>query len=987
MKYLQFTFLLLWVTSLSMAQSSCIANFQIETQITGSTCQANGTIDVALMGDLTNIDVAKTEYALKSVSGKGTNIPFTTNSKLENVSAGDYIVSVRTFCKVNDDVGVVKESNSITVPGNYNSLMAEFDIPRSRNSHTECVTGIIAFNVKDGTGAGNIKVSITKAPQSSLLGIVSPTLGSTVSGYIQYTLPGFYPAGDYELSLEDNCSIATIKFTVKPITFVNPYFGNFLRLDEFGSSQTRYQYSNGGYSINTDLYRHFTDGMYEIAIVPTGKILDENDWNVYVNKIEGDFPDSYNNYYAASSLSLYFRIKGCASFVSQPILTQLKTPTLGYITSGSSSCDQALLVISKYKSGSEKDTDFWCYPLTYTWTNTSTNAVIGKTISLPFSSQENLADYGTYDFKLVDDKGTTFTSSVSNAGIPYVYTSVTEIKCSTFKVNVGTLYYNCFPAKIEIADKVTGTLQYAQVVNDSSTNNNVELPYGSYVVKITSQNGKTSTKDLVQLKSATATTLSLSSSTFAEYKNSYFGRLFVAWDKPTPAGTTITVVNTPEGCPVKGKVYTLTTSRSNYTISESSSLSTFGNFYMPKGNYTVNIKDPCGINLTTTAYLITGFDADNVRYSVYDNGCVGNVIKLASGSGYVREREVPKPTSTYFKIISGPIGGYDTAMQKFDGSININADGQYIVGTSIQSGISEYIRRDTINFVKSKPGFNPSVTSAYVCADPAATKGTIIIEGTGGSVPYIYNLLNEDSTDTGIVKTGSANQRIVFANTGEKNKDYIVKMTDNCGNSTSQKIHVNDLQTQRILYSTPSSGEYCIGDSIKINCITLGQTTYKWEKKNAAGTYDFVSNSQNPTIPSANESHSGVYRITVTPEYCGTPIQQELSIKVFPKLKLENSSDQTICINRNGTSMSFSITGGKGTLSYQWQVSIDNLSWGDIPNAKAANYTPIHNIAGKYYYRLKVSDDCTTEISPVNEVIVKHCGIIVNPNIQTGIVK
>lgn len=66
------------------------------------------------------------------------------------------------------------------------------------------------------------------------------------------------------------------------------------------------------------------------------------------------------------------------------------------------------------------------------------------------------------------------------------------------------------------------------------------------------------------------------------------------------------------------------------------------------------------------------------------------------------------------------------------------------------------------------------------------------------------------------------------------------------------------------------------GEGIKLNCITLGQTSYLWEKKNASGGYDFVSNEQNPRISPITEANSGTYRVTVTPEYCGTPITGEV---------------------------------------------------------------------------------------------------------------
>ncbi len=157
-----------------------------------------------------------------------------------------------------------------------------------------------------------------------------------------------------------------------------------------------------------------------------------------------------------------------------------------------------------------------------------------------------------------------------------------------------------------------------------------------------------------------------------------------------------------------------------------------------------------------------------------------------------------------------------------------------------------------------------------------------------------------------------------------------------------------------------------------------------WEKKISEGVYEFVSNDQNPRIPSATVAHTGVYRVTVTPEYCGEPIVGELSVKVYPHLAAGAvSADQEICVATRASAMTCVVSGGKGNYSYQWQVSTDTNAWTNVANATASTLSPLHTKSGVYYYRLQITDDCHTVTSDAITIDVKACYIMVNPNIRT----
>ena len=64
------------------------------------------------------------------------------------------------------------------------------------------------------------------------------------------------------------------------------------------------------------------------------------------------------------------------------------------------------------------------------------------------------------------------------------------------------------------------------------------------------------------------------------------------------------------------------------------------------------------------------------------------------------------------------------------------------------------------------------------------------------------------------------------------------------------------------------------------------------------------------------------------------------------------SSDQTICSGGNPLVLTGTSPNGFGTLSYQWQSSLDNINWTDITNAISASYDPPPTSSIIYYRRV-----------------------------------
>lgn len=984
-------------TKLSAQSVECTRDFEVKAVVTASTCMANGVIEVTLEGDLSNLDMNRAEYGLEPIAGTtGTTLLPSGNNILRGVAPGTYTLSVRTFCKEGDLYGRVKELLDIKVDGSYVPLMADFDQERSRKSYKDCATGIIAFNITKDTGYGDLKFHITQAPSGVSLGEVFPTKGTLSGRYYPYTLPDLYPPGQYQIDIDDNCGKSTISFTLGEINALPSISSGYSALGRSTSlgvncNTADWRQSTPNSVSQPDFYRYYVDKMYEVALVPQGVVPTASDWQVWASGLKFTLPGSYKDFRGVNSLSIFFRVKDCDQHMVGPVATYLKSPVM-YMSSGSLYCDYYTYSVSNW---SDYD-NFWCYPVTLKVTNATDNTVDYNTVynGPSLSASLQLLYDKQYRIELTDAEGavqylpsaTTYLSQTFN---PTITLNPSGYNCNTF---TGSYYfsssYRCYPVVVDIFKLKDGG--DASVADDfipfdtytftgpSGYSRSIEWEYGHYKVEATFEgytlaNGKpykqTTTRNVVANR-PTAYSLSTSSHNTC-YEDQLY--LYVRSQSPStstyfPAGTVFTVVEAPEGYSLLNVPYT--------AYSSSTSVS-FNSTRTPAGKYKVRVDDGCGLPIFVEANLNGGYSARDTEFVVERDGCQGESLKL---DGYVTNAGVNQPSYTYFQIISGP-KGFDNTVKRYDESILLAADGEYKVGIKTSMTSSCYLKTETITFVKSKPTLKPSVTSSYVCTDRPV--GYIIVAGQNGTEPYTYDLLNEDKTPTGAVanETNDGTGRVYF-DYGAAGQTFFVRITDACGNTNDQELKLTDLKTQRIVYNTPPSGEYCVGDEIKLNCITLGETTYLWRGPNG-----FMSTEQKPRLYPATVAMTGYYSVSVMPEFCGESVTDQLYIKVFPELEVTNvSPNQELCVGARATVMSCVIAGGKGLQQYQWQRSSNLTNWEVIGGADRATYTPpIYTKSGTYYYRLQIQDDCKTIFSDPITLDVKACYIMVNPNIRSKV--
>ena len=387
-----------------------------------------------------------------------------------------------------------------------------------------------------------------------------------------------------------------------------------------------------------------------------------------------------------------------------------------------------------------------------------------------------------------------------------------------------------------------------------------------------------------------------------------------------------------------------------------------GYTYLHPGTYRFRVSipgcDPYEVQTNLYQYKYNSSPSHTLEY---DN--CGNGLLYPSGGSY--ESHSPNGAITqynddnnniFYGIISAPYSPFDNRKVKKGEALILEQSGRYIIGISQStSGIPSNMLTDTIIYT-APPGLalDNTVTSAYLCRGESV--GYMRLGAMHGSGNYEYELY-----DNGVLI--STNTTGIFSY-GTAGSTYQVRLHDiDCQTSYTQNITIADLNTTQIAYSTTAN--VCLSDSIYLNCITLGETTYLWSGPGIDATNEHL---QNPVIYAGDiGSGTHTYTVKVTPENCGEEMQQSLTIAVAESDPGIIGSDTTVCLNTPiNPFVSIAPANGRGTIIYLWEQSADSSVWVSASGTNdQETYSPPPLTADVIYYRRRVTDDCSVSYSNV----------------------
>jgi hypothetical protein len=179
----------------------------------------------------------------------------------------------------------------------------------------------------------------------------------------------------------------------------------------------------------------------------------------------------------------------------------------------------------------------------------------------------------------------------------------------------------------------------------------------------------------------------------------------------------------------------------------------------------------------------------------------------------------------------------------------------------------------------------------------------------------------------------------------------------------------------RLCTIQPNANIICSGGQVQFTSTVtggLGTTSYHWQQYDTnTSTWINIPGATNATYTTSVLTTIGTYeyRLLVTQGFSCESISSSVIITVTsdPIVTIA-TGDLFLCVGAN-TLISSVVTGGAGSITYQWQQLVQNVGYVNISGANASSYTtPTFSTPGTYSYRLLVTQNsgCETVSSPID---------------------
>ena len=242
-------------------------------------------------------------------------------------------------------------------------------------------------------------------------------------------------------------------------------------------------------------------------------------------------------------------------------------------------------------------------------------------------------------------------------------------------------------------------------------------------------------------------------------------------------------------------------------------------------------------------------------------------------------------------------------------------------------------------------------------------------QGGSGSYTYQWQESNDNSTWINIAgatsesyQPGSLTQTMFFrrnvtsGDCGTKTTNYVtinVNGALNPGNIISDQTICFDAIPNILSTVQPPSG---------------GNGTYniQWQKSNNITTWTNINGANSSSYSPGNLRETTYYRKQIDGGTSGIKYTNHVEIKVVGQLNPGTiSSSQSICYNSVPEIISTAddATGGSGSYTFQWQESVNGVTWNNINGENKSYYQPSNLIENKYY-RKSIIDICDIVNTP-----------------------
>ena len=212
--------------------------------------------------------------------------------------------------------------------------------------------------------------------------------------------------------------------------------------------------------------------------------------------------------------------------------------------------------------------------------------------------------------------------------------------------------------------------------------------------------------------------------------------------------------------------------------------------------------------------------------------------------------------------------------------------------------------------------------------------------------------------------------------------------------SNTAQVIINPLPT--ISTQPLNTQNICVGGTITALTVAytggVGTATYQWYSNttntNTGGNIIAGATNNSYTPPTFNTAGTYYFYviITLSGNGCGntTSNTAEVIVVADPIVSIQPLTTQTLCQNSTPTDLTIAVTGGIGTISYQWYSNTINNNTGGalITGATNSSYTPPTATVGTRYYYCVVTQSgvgCNVTSAVATVIIVPAPAITTQP--------
>lgn len=358
----------------------------------------------------------------------------------------------------------------------------------------------------------------------------------------------------------------------------------------------------------------------------------------------------------------------------------------------------------------------------------------------------------------------------------------------------------------------------------------------------------------------------------------------------------------------------------------------------------------------------------------------------ATGSGTLSYQWQNSPDNTTFTNIAG------ATSSSYDAPPLTQTTYYRRIATSMLNAVSCSVISNviTVNIVPDPVVDTQPLSTQTICQNSTATALSVTVSGGFNNYNYQWYYNGSASTSGATAVSGPDGQQPTYTPPTNLTgiRYYYVEVSQvllGC-NVTSSFAKVEVIAAPSVT-SPAQNIEVCQGG-------TAGQLSAIYSNGTGTPSYQWYKNAMNSSnggtpIPSATSPNytpdtlvTGITyyyaEITFFGGSCSaikTPVSK-VEVKSVPVITGQPQPEQTICVGGVIPALSFSFTGGAGTVIYQWysNTSNSNTTGTAIPGATGVNYTPnAFSAEGSYHFYVTVSfggNGCTAITSDVAKVIV-----------------